>query len=217
MTSNHTNKEWEDLKEKHKYCCALCGVPENHLETLYKGTFYEKLTKDHKIPISKGGVDKIENIQPACVSCNSQKRNNIEQSIICVSGGFDCVHVGHVRMLQEAAMYGRIIVILNSDEWLLRKKGYTFHKKWEDRANIMYAFNNVIGVSYVDDNDGSVCEALKRIKPNYYANGGDRLPDNTPEVQVCSDLGIKMLWNVGGDKIESSSNLVSKATLRHGR
>ena len=62
----------------------------------------------------------------------------------------------------------------------------------------------------VDDTDGTVCEALRRHKPDAFANGGDRRLDNTPEMDVCDELGIEMLWNFGGSKVQSSSELVNK-------
>jgi len=61
----------------------------------------------------------------------------------------------------------------------------------------------------VDDTDNTVCEALKRLKPDYFANGGDRKTNNTPEMDVCTELGIELLWKIGGGKIQSSSALVS--------
>ena len=128
---------------------------------------------------------------------------------VAVSGGMDPVHKGHVRMIQEAAQFGDVIVILNSDEWLMRKKGFVF-MSWEERAEILSAIKGVTKVVPVDDSDGSVCEALRREKPTYFANGGDRTDKNTPEMDVCVDLGISMLWGVGGGKIQSSSDLVAK-------
>lgn len=129
--------------------------------------------------------------------------------IIAVSGGFDPVHKGHVAMILDAANYGRVHVYLNSDEWLMRKKGYVF-MPWEDRASILMAIKGVELVIPVIDTDATVCETIRKFKPNYYANGGDRLPDNTPEVLVCAELGIEMLWNIGGGKVESSSELVRR-------
>ena len=65
----------------------------------------------------------------------------------------------------------------------------------------------------VDDRDNSVCEALARVRPTYFANGGDRKTNNTPEMELCEQLGIGLLWNVGGGKIQSSSDLVSDAGM----
>jgi len=128
---------------------------------------------------------------------------------VAVSGGMDPIHFGHVRMIQEAAQFGEVIVILNSDEWLMRKKGFVF-MPWEERAEIIESIKGVRKVVRVDDSDGSVCEALRREKPTYFANGGDRTNKNTPEMEVCTDLGISMLWGIGGDKIQSSSDLVAR-------
>ena len=131
-----------------------------------------------------------------------------------VSGGFDPVHVGHVRMILDAGTYGDVIVILNSDEWLKDKKGYCF-MPWEERAEIIRAIRGVVNVvSTSDDHDGTVCNTLKNLKKDidldYFANGGDRILSNTPEMKICKNLGIKMLWNVGGGKIQSSSQLINK-------
>ena len=128
---------------------------------------------------------------------------------VAVSGGMDPVHKGHVRMIQEAAQFGEVIVILNSDEWLMRKKGFVF-MTWEERAEILESIKGVRKVVRVDDSDGSVCEALRRENSTYFANGGDRTNKNTPEMEVCTELGISMLWGVGGGKIQSSSDLVAK-------
>lgn len=128
---------------------------------------------------------------------------------ICVSGGFDPIHVGHVRMIHDASLQGDVIVILNSDAWLKKKKGYVF-MDWLSRAFILRAIRGVKAVEPVDDRDGTVCEALERIRPDYFANGGDRASDNTPEVELCKTLCIKTLFNVGGEKVMSSSELVAK-------
>ena len=130
---------------------------------------------------------------------------------VMVSGGFDPVHVGHVRMIREASEWGDVIVVINSDDWLKRKKGYVF-MPWEERAEIMGNIKGVKVVTNVDDSDGTVCNALRHHKPNAFANGGDRKKNNTPEMEVCDDLGIQMLWGIGGkDKPQSSSWLVNKA------
>ena len=129
---------------------------------------------------------------------------------IMVSGGFDPIHKGHVRMILAAAEHGDVVVVANSDDWLMRKKGYVF-MPWEERAEIISAIRGVVEVTSVDDSDGTVCEALVRCQPDAFANGGDRKGSNTPEVRVCIQNNIQLLWNIGGDKIQSSSELVTQA------
>ena len=136
----------------------------------------------------------------------------MSKKTICVSGGFDPVHIGHLRMIQEASEYGHVIAIVNSDAWLMRKKGYIF-MPFDERCEILEGFAATGETTNVDDKDGTVCEALRRIKPDYFANGGDRKPNNTPEMDVCEELGIEMLWGVGGGKIQSSSTLVTDAGM----
>ena len=130
---------------------------------------------------------------------------------VMVSGGFDPVHAGHIRMIRHAAEYGDVIVIANSDAWLWRKKGFVF-MEWERRVEILNAIKGVVLVDSVDDSDGTVCDAIRRHKPTYFANGGDRGRTNTPEQSVCESLGVELLWSIGGDeKIDSSSDLAKKA------
>ena len=127
---------------------------------------------------------------------------------VMVSGGFDPVHAGHIRMIRAAAKYGDVVVIANSDEWLFQKKGFVF-MSFAQRCEILYAIKGVVLVDSVDDTDGTVCEAIRRLKPDYFANGGDRGRSNTPEQSVCEELGVELLWGVGGDdKLASSSDLV---------
>lgn len=133
-----------------------------------------------------------------------------EKPLVAVSGGFDPVHIGHIRMIRDAARYGDVMVILNSDDWLMRKKGYVF-MPWKERAEIMGNIKGVTVVTQVDDSDGTVCEALTRHKPDVFANGGDRKEKNTPEMDLCEFLDIKMMWAIGGNnKPQSSSWLVNK-------
>ena len=134
------------------------------------------------------------------------------KKVICVSGGFDPVHIGHLRMMQAATAYGQVVAIVNSDEWLMRKKGYIF-MPFEERCEILEGLACVRSTTYVEDTDGTVCEALKRIKPTYFANGGDRKTDNTPEMQVCTNENIELVWNMGGGKIQSSSDLVNSSNM----
>lgn len=132
---------------------------------------------------------------------------------VCISGGFDPVHVGHLRMIKEASQFGKLIVIVNSDEWLMRKKGYIF-MPFDERCEILAAFSGVTDTTGVDDSDDSVCKALINLKPTYFANGGDRRSDNTPEIKLCEKLGIELLWYVGGGKVQSSMDLVNASPMK---
>ena len=127
---------------------------------------------------------------------------------VMVSGGFDPIHGGHIQMIRDAAQYGNVIVVANSDDWLLRKKGYVF-MSFEERSKILKEIKGVILVSAVDDSDNTVCNAIRMLRPDYFANGGDRGKSNTPEQDICEELGVEMLWGIGGDyKFNSSSDLI---------
>jgi D-beta-D-heptose 7-phosphate kinase/D-beta-D-heptose 1-phosphate adenosyltransferase len=130
---------------------------------------------------------------------------------VAVSGGFDPIHIGHVRMIREASKLGDVIVILNSDRFLVDKKGFAF-MPYEERKEIL---ENIIGVTEVIeciDEDQTVCKTLETLKPDIFANGGDRRnEEEIPEDEVCKKCGIKMVFNVGsGGKVQSSSELVKK-------
>jgi len=135
--------------------------------------------------------------------------------MIVVSGGFDPIHPGHVEMILDAAKHGPVVVVLNSDSWLVRKKGY-FFQCWDDRASILAAIKGVERVEAVDDSDGTVCEALRRLRPTFFANGGDRTNQNTPELTLCEELGIVPLFGIGGGKVASSSEIVKRAVEMQG-
>tara|TARA_B100000700_G_C14740017_1_gene712563 strand:- start:143 stop:568 length:426 start_codon:yes stop_codon:yes gene_type:complete len=137
----------------------------------------------------------------------------MSKKTVVVSGGFDPVHAGHVRMILAASEMGDVIVVANSDMWLERKKGYSF-MSFDQRSEILRAFKGVVDVVQAQDDDDTVCTNLIELKPDIFANGGDRKSDNTPEVKVCELLGIEMKWNVGGGKIQSSSSLVEKQKVK---
>jgi len=126
-----------------------------------------------------------------------------------VSGGFDPVHVGHLRMFQAAKALGdELVVVLNCDNWLRKKKGNNFMSS-EDRAEIIKAFDCVDYVYVLETNRNDVGEAIELFKPYIFANGGDRRAEkDIPEAEVCKRLGVQMVFNVGGDKLRSSSDLL---------
>lgn len=129
--------------------------------------------------------------------------------IVVVTGGFDPIHSGHIKYLQAAKQLGdRLIVGLNSDEWLIRKKGQAF-MPYAERAAVLEALSVTDIVMSFDDSDGSACALLEKLKRSYsyaeiiFANGGDRTANNIPEMEV-KDVIFK--FGVGGeDKSNSSS------------
>lgn len=138
--------------------------------------------------------------------------------IVIISGGFDPVHKGHVRMVQAAAKLCEMLVVgVNSDEWLRRKKGKEF-MEFDERVEIMSAFSGVGYAVGFDDSDNSASDLIIKTRKLYpdatiaFANGGDRLRDNIPEVQTCLENSVEMLWNVGGGKIQSSSDLIKRSS-----
>ena len=127
---------------------------------------------------------------------------------IAISGGFDPIHPGHVELIEAAKEYGRLIIILNTDEWLIRKKGFYF-QPWEDRGKLLEAYADTI--IQAKDDDGTVCENLKELRPTYFGNGGDRKEGNTPELKVCKEFGITPVWNLEGAHASlHSSSIYSK-------
>lgn len=136
----------------------------------------------------------------------------MEERVVAVSGGFDPLHVGHVRMIQAAAALGtRLVVIVNGDDFLMRKKGYAFMPLAE-RMEIVRALRGVADVVAAIDPDQTVRETLRLVKPHVFANGGDRRAEaDIPEAAVCRELNIEMVFNVGGGKVQSSSELVQRA------
>lgn len=136
--------------------------------------------------------------------------------IAIVSGGFDPIHAGHIALLKHAASISDgVVVILNSDKWLTRKKGVPF-MSWNERRSILQAITGVLEIVSVDDGDSTVCNGIHEIARTYkdhamvFCNGGDREVGNTPENALCEALGIDMAWNIGGGKEQSSSRLLSR-------
>ncbi len=150
-------------------------------------------------------------------------QNKKKKIVVAVSGGFDPVHVGHVRLFKEAKALGdELVVILNNDNWLKRKKGFTFMPQRE-RKEIISAIKFVDRVIFTghspDFKDRSVCAELEKLRPDIFANGGDRDKNDSkkknsslnPEADLCRRLGIKMVFNVGqGGKVQSSSWLLER-------
>jgi cytidyltransferase-like protein len=133
-----------------------------------------------------------------------------------VSGGFDPLHVGHIELFEKAkSISDELFVILNTDNFLIQKKGKPFMPFYE-RKKIIESLRVVDGVISCRDEDQTVCETLRYIKKIYrsehimFCNGGDRTSgENTPEHKICKELGIESVYGLG-DKIQSSSWLTNE-------
>jgi cytidyltransferase-like protein len=131
--------------------------------------------------------------------------------IVLVTGGFDPLHSGHIAYFKSARLLGdKLIVGLNSDDWLKRKKGRSF-MPINERVSIIENLSMVDGCLLFDDNDGSAKEAIRNVRQLYpndqiiFANGGDRTATNIPEMEIL-DENIEFVFGVGGDnKLNSSS------------
>jgi cytidyltransferase-like protein len=129
--------------------------------------------------------------------------------IVLVTGGFDPIHSGHLAYFQAAKKLGnKLIVGLNSDEWLTRKKGRPF-MPMSERFALVSALSIVDEVVVYNDDDNSSCDAIRLLKTRYpndqivFANGGDRTRDNIPEM-IFDD--VEFVFGIGGEnKINSSS------------
>ena len=143
------------------------------------------------------------------------KSSKRKGTVVAVSGGFDPIHPGHIRMFEEAKKLGDwLVVILNNDNWLKLKKGYVFMSE-KERKEVIEGLRSVDEVFITrhakGTKDMSVCRALEVVRPHIFANGGDRVKSNIPEVPVCEAIGTKMVFNIGaGGKVQSSSWLLAR-------
>ena len=125
---------------------------------------------------------------------------------IAVSGYFDPIHVGHLEYFKMAKSLGDIlVVIVNNNHQCVLKKGKFFMDE-NDRLEIVKAIKYVDEVVLSVDQDKTVCKSLELIRPNIFANGGDRSTDEVPETSVCKKYKIEMVDGLG-EKIRSSSSL----------
>jgi D-beta-D-heptose 7-phosphate kinase/D-beta-D-heptose 1-phosphate adenosyltransferase len=137
-------------------------------------------------------------------------RDLISGVLVATSGGFDPLHVGHLRCLRAARELGdALLVIVNGDGYLTGKKGYALMSA-EDRAEIIDSVRWVDYVFCYDDGSPLVAGAIRRVRPNVFAKGIS-LPDPRalPEWSACQEVGCRVLLEVGGPKVRSSSAVLS--------
>ena len=131
---------------------------------------------------------------------------------VAVSGYFDPIHVGHLEYLRMAKELGdSLVVIVNNNYQCKLKKGKHFMDE-NDRVEIVKALRFVDEVFLSVDKDRTVCKSLDEIKPDVFANGGDRATSEVPETPVCKKFNIKMVDGLG-DKIRSSSSLTGLSEI----
>ena len=136
------------------------------------------------------------------------------RAVVALSGGFDPPTPGHVSMIQDARKIGDVVIILNSDAWCnkARWSGKRF-LSLEVRKGILGLIPGVTRVIPATDEDGTVCETLRELMPDFFGNGGDRTPANTPEVQVCRELGIGTLWFLGERVEQRDHDMLKEAVM----
>ena len=139
--------------------------------------------------------------------------------VIILSGGFDPIHIGHIKMFKAAKKMGNIVIVgVNSDLWLSRKKGKPFMLETE-RIEILKSIKYIDSILSFDDSDNTACDLIQKVIQIYqndnveifFGNGGDRTSKTTPEIEFCNKNNIKMIWDIGGGKIQSSSNLIENS------
>ncbi len=132
---------------------------------------------------------------------------------VAVSGYFDPIHVGHLEYLKMAKELGDyLVVIINNNHQCKLKKGKPFMDE-NDRLEIVKALRFVDEVFLSVDKDRTVCKSLEAVKPDIFANGGDRATSEVPETPICKKYNIKMVDGLG-HKIRSSSNLTGLKEIK---
>ena len=138
-------------------------------------------------------------------------------NIVIVTGGFDPLHSGHIDYLRAAGKIGGILIVgLNSDQWLERKKGAAF-MPFNERKAVLRELSFVDQVIEIDDSDGSSKDAIVQMRARFpnsnskiiFCNGGDRTKDNIPEMDI-DDPNIEFVFGVGGENKKNSSSWILK-------
>lgn len=137
------------------------------------------------------------------------------KKIVITSGYYNPAHVGHLNLMKEAKSLGDfLVVIVNNDEQVKAKGSFPFMKQ-EERMEMVKAIRYVDEVFLSIDKDRTIINSLREVAKKYpenklvFAKGGDSTQDNVPELDVCKELGIEVIFGVGGGKVQSSSWLVS--------
>lgn len=138
----------------------------------------------------------------------------MRKQIVLVTGGFDPLHSGHIAYFKAAKALGNYLIVgINSDDWLTRKKGRPF-MPWQERAEIVKNLSMVNEVISFDDSNGSANDAIYKVLQQnldsriIFANGGDRTPDNIPEYIYKNTPWVHFEFGIGGEDKKNSSSWI---------
>ncbi len=141
---------------------------------------------------------------------NSNKKKLV---VVAVSGYFNPLHVGHLEMIERARKLGDKLVAIVNNDYQVKLKGSVPFMSQIDRVKIIGSLRAVDEVFLSIDKDKTVCRSLAKVKPNIFANGGDRKSlGDVPEFPICQKLNIKMVDGLG-KKIRASSQMIACAAL----
>lgn len=185
---------------RYEWHFGLYRVMPQEKHRLFRGVYFEFV---HGANVDENDIVRYEDVYG---------RGQNQKKTVVVSGGFDPLHIGHLEMFREAKKLGdRLVVVLNCDSWLVRKKG-KYLMSQNDRAALIRGIKYVDDVYILETDRDDVGEAIEKIRPHIFANGGDRKGENTiPEAKICKKLGVEMVFNIGpSGKIRSSSEILEE-------
>lgn len=206
----HENRDefWQITKGSGKVT-----INEKIIEAKSGDTFTIPKKTKHRIESYEKGIEFLEiatgEVDEDDIIRLEDDYNREKKITVAVSGYFDPLHIGHLELFEKAKALGdELIIILNNDEQAKTKKGASFMKQ-EERKKILESLKIVDKVFISNDKDNSVCKSLETIKPDIFANGGDRFNYEVPETEICKKFKIKIVDKLG-EKIQSSSELIKK-------
>jgi len=204
IMGTYTEADWDRKKKEFNYCCARCGIPESRLKELW-GKQHWKLTRDHILPISKGGTDRIINIQPLCISCNCKKHDAIDFNfkVGITFGAWDFVHAGHCMTFQECKQYCEYLIVgLHEDPSIERPEKNKPIMTVEERL-IILSGNRYIDNIIVYKTENDLLKILENVRPDVRIIG----EDHKGKPFTGDNLPLKTIFN-------SRQHTYSSASLR---
>ncbi|MCF7860010.1 adenylyltransferase/cytidyltransferase family protein [Patescibacteria group bacterium] len=148
-------------------------------------------------------------------SNNTKIKAKKKPVVVAVSGYFNPLHVGHLDVIEQAKKLGDKLVVIINNDYQVKLKGSVPFMSLRDRVRIINALREVDSVFVSLDRDKTVCRSLAKLRPDIFANGGDRHSiGDVPEYDVCQKYKIKMVDGLG-KKIRASSTLIAEAAAKN--